>query len=447
LRELAALLLSRPIGDLAGKVHTYKTLREFEAEYLRRWPHRKPPLGYFDPNNGELHLSPNASLHVALHETVHKVTEDTFRFGPDLLGDFLEEGITEAVTRARIGPYPSAHLYDTHVAFVELLQRRLGPNGVSIVENAALHGEYASLRAAVKQLFGGSEERTFRFFTMLRKIGRHPDPALLRKSISMLDEAAGVGHTLAPAQNLRVVKGKPPQVRTPRPGSELEPREAPIPEGLNLHGRRATKHPAPYSVRYPGDVPQEYLKLRNGRATPRPIAPRAAPPVTGGPLTRDAIMGELRRAGTPEGAITAGMLASGERVVTVLERDPDGASTFAGTWRYGTKSIEVYADRVQTPRDAAQTIARLVRLSLDNVAPEQLHRGHELAAELWALRAVDADIGLETAQELAAIRQQIDRRFPHLPAPEPQTELPPLLDLDSLPTDVRQWLGYTEGSQ
>ena len=45
-------------------------------------------------------------------------------------------------------------------------------------------------------------------------------------------------------------------------------------------------------------------------------------------------------------------------------------------------------------------------------------------------------------------QHRIDQEFPHLPPAEPETELPPFLDLDSLPTDVRQWHGYTpEGGQ
>ena len=136
--------------------------------------------------------------------------------------------------------------------------------------------------------------------------------------------------------------------------------------------------PAPFSVRYPSqNVPQVQLEIHGEHVTPRRIAPRTAAPVDISPFGTQALIRELRQSGTPEGTITADMLASGERVVRVLQRDPDGASTFAGTWRYRTRDIELYANRVQTPQDAAQAVARLVRLSLDDVAPEELHRGHE----------------------------------------------------------------------
>ncbi len=75
-----------------------------------------------------------------------------------------------------------------------LLEARLGKD---TVENAVLHGNYRQFRDAVKEALGGSEEQTFEFLTLMRRVGsdaegRVADPAALERVKAMLAAKPGM---------------------------------------------------------------------------------------------------------------------------------------------------------------------------------------------------------------------------------------------------------------
>jgi hypothetical protein len=186
LTEFAAEVLRRPVRPMEGKAYFYDDVASYEAEFSRRFPGKKVPGGgYFDPNTGELHVSPRGNLLTVLHEAIHKVAEETAPLAKQLLGQYLNEGITEEITRARFGPRAGSHAYDRNVAFVELLQDRLG---VDVVENAILHGDYLGFREAVRARLGGSEAETLEFMRLVGSVGpqSHDSPGL-RAAIDLLD--------------------------------------------------------------------------------------------------------------------------------------------------------------------------------------------------------------------------------------------------------------------
>jgi hypothetical protein len=189
LQHRAAEAVRRPVKDLDGKVHFYKTQKEYEAEFLRKYPKERPPRGYFEPDTGDIHVSPRADAETAIHETTHSVREDENRWGRAYVGAFLDEGVTDAIARGRKAGGAERSAYKKNIAFYHLLERTLGGK---VVERAILHGEYAALRTKVRELFGGSEARTFEFFNRLRAIGpRVQNPAALDQAVAMLEAASG----------------------------------------------------------------------------------------------------------------------------------------------------------------------------------------------------------------------------------------------------------------
>lgn len=195
LAEFCGRLFRRPIRPMTGRAHFYGSWADYAAEFRRAYPPpaRIPGGGYLNPTTGHLHVSPRGNLLTAIHEAIHQVANDTFPMGRQLLGDFLDEGITEAITRARLGPMGGRHGYDAHVTFVRLLEARVGR---STVENAVLHGAYRQLRDAVRRALGGSEVSTHEFFTALRQIGSDAgggvaDPQALSRAIDILGGMPG----------------------------------------------------------------------------------------------------------------------------------------------------------------------------------------------------------------------------------------------------------------
>ncbi|HTJ23713.1 MAG TPA: DUF4157 domain-containing protein, partial [Gemmatimonadaceae bacterium] len=183
LQHLAAEALRRPVKDFEGKAHFYETQEAYEAAYRRKHRDSDPPRGYFEPSTGELHVSPLTDVNTAIHEAMHSVRHDVNQWGRRYVGAFLDEGVTDAVVRGRPGGGIERSGYQKNIAFYHLLERTLGSD---VVKVAILHGEYGALRARVRQLFGGSEARTFEFFNRLRRIGaRVENPAALDEAVAM----------------------------------------------------------------------------------------------------------------------------------------------------------------------------------------------------------------------------------------------------------------------
>jgi polyhydroxyalkanoate synthesis regulator phasin len=214
LTEFAAEVLRRPVKAMEGKAFFYDDVASYEAEFQRRFPGRRPPGGgYFDPNVGDLHVSPRSNLLTVLHEAIHKVAGETSPLAKQLLGQYLNEGITEEITRSRLGERAGKHAYDRNVAIVEVLQDRLG---VSVVENAILHGDYRSFREAVRARLGGSEAETLEFMRLLQSVGptSHDSPAL-KTALDMLDGRAEPRGAQPP--------GEPPSSGGPEAGPSEDP--------------------------------------------------------------------------------------------------------------------------------------------------------------------------------------------------------------------------------
>ena len=203
LQHFAAEVLRRPVKDFEGKAHFYETQEAYETAYRRKHPNSDPPRGYFEPSTGELHVSPLTDVNTAIHEAMHSIRQDVNQWGRRYVGAFLDEGVTDAVVRGRPGGGIERSGYQKNIAFYHLLERTLGSDVVKI---AILHGEYGALRARVRQLFGGSEARTFEFFSRLRSIGpKVENPAALDEAVAMLETASG-----RPAWQLSRTTAPPP---------------------------------------------------------------------------------------------------------------------------------------------------------------------------------------------------------------------------------------------
>lgn len=322
LQDLATRLFKRPINEMREQVHVYETVEAYEAEFVRNWPGigRPRAAAYFDPRTGHIHLSPNATLMTAVHEAVHKVAHETFPLGRQLLGDFLDEGITEAFTRELLGPRPfAAGRYTSNIEFVARLQRKLGPD---VVRNAVLHGDYRSLRDAVKQLFSGSEQLTFDFFNKLRSLGdvvAERD----RQTLEELNAMLGRGESkTASSASKDAGAARPP--RRERPAHSDQPDE--ISDGVPKEPH--DEHTA------------ETKPFRDGRPqAPEPLAERlrieridgfeiALQPELDNGVLKVRIIGWSRQAAAKT-AESEKTLASGFRVIRLLEKlitDAEAAS-------------------------------------------------------------------------------------------------------------------------
>ena len=224
--ELTTQMFRRPVRDMTGEIHYYATRDAYIEAFRQNWPNTRVPRGaaYRDPVTGHIHLSPAADLWSLVHETIHKISRESLPAGRQLFGAFLDEGITEAVTRDRVGPRPASRTYrgryEANVAFVRRLQSGLG---VAVVENAILHGDYRSFRAAVKRAFGGSEQRTFDFLNRVRNIdsGVTRNQQTLDQAIAIWDARQNPEVTHEPSDT---VAGRPPVHDQPEESNErLEP--------------------------------------------------------------------------------------------------------------------------------------------------------------------------------------------------------------------------------
>jgi hypothetical protein len=214
--------LKRPVRSMQGRAFFYEDLKSYREEFARRFPGEEAPSGgYFDPNTGELHVSPNPSDRTVLHEAIHKVAEESAPLAKQLLGEYLNEGITEEITRSRLGAPAGTQGYDRNVAFVEVLQDRLG---VAVVENAILHGNYRAFREAVRARLGGSEAATLEFMRLVSSVSPtdHNSPNL-HAAIDLLD-----GHATPRARPEEGSGGRPEEGPGQRPedASGARPEEA-----------------------------------------------------------------------------------------------------------------------------------------------------------------------------------------------------------------------------
>jgi hypothetical protein len=153
------------------------------------WDGKGPlPAGFVDPKRIETGLKmgqPSGRIWILrgaddpqtiFHEAIHSYSIKASARGPFLqrFGSFLEEGITESLTRKHFGAPAGAHGYDRHVAFVKRLSSRLGISEERLTR-AYLDGDIEGLTRAIQQGLGGDGALTGAFLGALRNVGTNAD--------------------------------------------------------------------------------------------------------------------------------------------------------------------------------------------------------------------------------------------------------------------------------
>jgi hypothetical protein len=106
-------------------------------------------------------------FHEAIHHHARVAGGDRFK---RRYGDFLEEGLTEWLTRLHLGPQAVRTNYDRNVRFLEwIMGRGVDPE---VLERAYLDGDVDAMRAALRSAFGDDRSVVLRFESALREIGR-----------------------------------------------------------------------------------------------------------------------------------------------------------------------------------------------------------------------------------------------------------------------------------
>jgi hypothetical protein len=164
--ELFTRAYKRP-GPPAGSITVHATDEEFaEAARLAGSPDWDTGrlMGFFNRRTGILHLPPGSSVNTVIHESLHLVAQNNGV--REIMGRFLDEGMTEWLARAEFGP--NAELsYEANVTFTEMLAGRVGAD---TLRNAYLHGQWGPLRRALVHLLG-SEEQVQHWYGLVRGLG------------------------------------------------------------------------------------------------------------------------------------------------------------------------------------------------------------------------------------------------------------------------------------
>jgi hypothetical protein len=110
------------------------------------------------------------------HEAIHSISIKASARNQFLqrFGFFLEEGITESLTRKHFGAPAAAHPYDPHVAFVKRLSSRLGISEEHLTR-AYLDGDIEVLTRAIWQGLGRNRALADSFLGALRNVGTNVD--------------------------------------------------------------------------------------------------------------------------------------------------------------------------------------------------------------------------------------------------------------------------------
>jgi hypothetical protein len=117
-------------------------------------------------------MAPGASEADAFHEVIHRVRQESFPHTREMIGDYLDEGITDLIMRERTNVMDRTSSYDPNVEFAEFLMMTLGRPPI---ENVVLHGDYASFQQAVRAR-AGSEGRAFEVMRLLKDMPVEGDP-------------------------------------------------------------------------------------------------------------------------------------------------------------------------------------------------------------------------------------------------------------------------------
>ena len=137
---------------------------------------------------GTLHLPPTATTLTVMHESLHMIGRQSGAVA--IVGDYLEEGLTEWLARTAFGPEASRAVYEGNVAFVRRLTRVPGMSE-DVLRNAYLHRQWAPLRAALRAHLGG-DAAVNQFFNLMKQVGSNgQDAAALRRATDMIWPLSG----------------------------------------------------------------------------------------------------------------------------------------------------------------------------------------------------------------------------------------------------------------
>ena len=88
---------------------------------------------------------------------------------------FLEEAITEWLTRTHLGPeVASRHSYNPHIAFLRIMQRQ-DSRLINLLEEAYLDGNRGPFRNALRRFFNNNRDITRQFLDTLQEIGQQKE--------------------------------------------------------------------------------------------------------------------------------------------------------------------------------------------------------------------------------------------------------------------------------
>jgi hypothetical protein len=169
LTDLVAETLKLPVSPFR-ETRFYGNYDDFAQTFKAKWPDLPVPIAYHDPATNILHIGPQANKTTLIHETVHRVAQDMNPQNRGLLGEYLNEGITEWVARNRLGREAASTAYNANVAFVEYLAGKVGRN---TMENLMVHGSYGGFRTALYEALGQNRAALDEFFYIVRNMEAH----------------------------------------------------------------------------------------------------------------------------------------------------------------------------------------------------------------------------------------------------------------------------------
>ena len=172
LRAFMERVLERPVELAPEKVW----LNVDPADFAREWyaTGGRPPVPAGFTHKGQIWIQRGWDMtRVLFHEAVHQLARTHGAGGPfrERFGTFMEEGITDRLTRTHLGEWGGRHPYDEHVAFQKAMETTLGVTEDQIAA-AYLDGDLDDLAAAIKRGFNGDETLTAWFIDALSKVDR-----------------------------------------------------------------------------------------------------------------------------------------------------------------------------------------------------------------------------------------------------------------------------------
>jgi hypothetical protein len=186
LARICGEIFNQPLPPLESRVVFHESMEGFVAAYQTRSPGREPPgMGFYNGKTGQIHIAPGGErARLAVHEAVHMIARDLNPDGRQLLGPFVDEGITDMITMSRLGPTSIPHSYERNIEFAQYLSNKLGREAV---ENAVLHGDYVTFQDALARRFNNDQTVVEDFLSLMWGLDRGGNPGVEEHLKSMID--------------------------------------------------------------------------------------------------------------------------------------------------------------------------------------------------------------------------------------------------------------------